>query len=123
MTSAKLRMIRSCENRGEPPRCHFCSCELTADTATVDHLRPRCRGGTNASENLVLSCQSCNCTKGNRTEAEFRAGIVIRSPGANREPRKGYGRKLRKSAGFKFWYVAKGAEMMLNDAVDWGAPI
>lgn len=28
--------------------------------ATLDHVKPRCRGGTNKEENIVPSCHECN---------------------------------------------------------------
>jgi hypothetical protein len=52
--------------------------------ATWDHLIPKGRGGTNARENLVLSCRSCNLRKGSRTEAEFRALLASVPTSASR---------------------------------------
>lgn len=40
--------------------------------ATIDHKTPTSKGGTDAYENLVLSCFSCNCKKQARfTYEEF----------------------------------------------------
>ena len=41
--------------------CVYCG-DPSADTA--DHLIPRIRGGSDAGENLVLACRSCNSSKG-----------------------------------------------------------
>jgi hypothetical protein len=37
-----------------------------------DHALPRSRGGTNAEWNLVQACESCNCSKNNKTVEEYR---------------------------------------------------
>lgn len=41
--------------------------------ATIDHKKPRSRGGTNARDNLVLACTGCNGAKGDRTLEEWAA--------------------------------------------------
>ena len=38
---------------------------------TIDHIRPRSRGGTDDPGNLQLLCAACNSTKGNRTQDEL----------------------------------------------------
>jgi len=49
--------------------CAYCHC---GDVPfELDHQIPRSRGGSNRVSNLVLSCQSCNLAKGNRTAREF----------------------------------------------------
>lgn len=44
--------------------CHWCQTPLTLETATIDHLVPLSRGGSNYLNNLVLSCRPCNAQKG-----------------------------------------------------------
>jgi hypothetical protein len=34
------------------------------DRATIDHVVPRCRGGTSRLDNMVLACRTCNEVKG-----------------------------------------------------------
>ncbi|MGW6173511.1 HNH endonuclease [Arthrobacter sp. NPDC055138] len=47
---------------------HLCAyCGKTA--TTVDHVRPRSRGGEDSWENLVACCLRCNNAKGDRTLA------------------------------------------------------
>lgn len=46
------------------PRCFYCQRPLERDTATLDHLHPRSKGGTDDPENLVLACRPCNRAKG-----------------------------------------------------------
>jgi hypothetical protein len=47
-------------------RCAYCGVheDAVGATLTVDHHRPRVRGGTSESENLVYSCPRCNEHKG-----------------------------------------------------------
>ncbi|MCC6555588.1 MAG: HNH endonuclease [Polyangiaceae bacterium] len=47
-------------------RCAYCGVheEDVGSTLTVDHHRPRARGGTSEAENLVYACARCNEHKG-----------------------------------------------------------
>jgi hypothetical protein len=45
--------------------------------ATIDHLIPRARGGTNDDTNVVSACKRCNELKGMLTEAEFRSMSTV----------------------------------------------
>jgi len=46
-------------------RCWWCGCDLPEKDLTLDHLKPKSRGGSNSLENLRLSCVSCNRSRGN----------------------------------------------------------
>ena len=48
--------------------CAYCGRE----TAEVDHVAPRARGGATAPNNLVAACRDCNKAKGLRTPREWR---------------------------------------------------
>jgi len=52
------------------PKCAYCDCELKWETATLDHVVPRSKGGTNAMDNLVLACQPCNVRKADKALEE-----------------------------------------------------
>lgn len=56
--------------------CQYCSIPLE-DNATIDHVVPRHRGGSNSWVNMVACCRDCNLSKGNRTPKE--AGMVLRN--------------------------------------------
>lgn len=58
------------------PKCAFCGRTLTDETATLDHLHPKARGGENRPHNLALACGPCNTAKGGRTVAEWAHDIV-----------------------------------------------
>ena len=49
-------------------RCQYCG--RTSVPLTLDHVKPRQRGGRDLWENLVAACHPCNVKKGNRTPLE-----------------------------------------------------
>ncbi len=56
--------IREWQREQELPKeCVFCT---SVDNLQVDHLIPRSRGGMDVSDNVVLSCQPCNVTRGDK---------------------------------------------------------
>lgn len=59
--------------------CQYCGTKLNRNTATIDHIVPRSKGGPNTWSNMVACCVSCNNKKGNRTPEE--SGMrLIREP-------------------------------------------
>jgi len=46
-----------------PKQCVFCA-EIVA--LTTDHLIPRSRGGDDSADNVVLACQPCNTSRGDK---------------------------------------------------------
>ena len=44
-------------------RCAYCGCSISMKTMSVDHLVPKCKGGTGAFNNLMPSCLECNHLK------------------------------------------------------------
>jgi 5-methylcytosine-specific restriction endonuclease McrA len=55
--------------------CQYCGRALPAAELTLDHVVPRCRGGTTAWENVVAACKRCNHRKGDRTPDEARMAL------------------------------------------------
>jgi len=56
--------IREWEREQELPRqCVYCSSMMDL---TTDHLIPRSRGGDDSADNVVLACQSCNTSRGEK---------------------------------------------------------
>lgn len=45
-------------------RCHYCGKMLTADLATIDHVKPISKGGLTERRNCVWACSPCNHRKG-----------------------------------------------------------
>lgn len=60
-------------------RCIYCSKELELEEATLEHKQPLSRGDNNKQNNLAIACIGCNCSKGNKTEAEFIIYVVERN--------------------------------------------
>jgi 5-methylcytosine-specific restriction endonuclease McrA len=52
--------------RRDSHRCGYCA----AWARTVDHIRPRSRGGPNTWSNLIACCAPCNTIKADRTPEE-----------------------------------------------------
>jgi 5-methylcytosine-specific restriction endonuclease McrA len=50
----------------ERNKCHYCGRKLNKKTATLDHVKPRSKGGKDGYANLVLACEPCNKEKGDR---------------------------------------------------------
>lgn len=80
--SSKHRLIHTLfDNQGG--KCFYCriSCEIICKPgdnkwlphrATVDHKRPKARGG-GSKNNLVMACGKCNNLKADKTMTEFLA--------------------------------------------------
>ena len=53
-------------------RCYYCDTRLAMDNkyalipeyATIDHIMPLSKGGSNRVDNKVLACRQCNTVKG-----------------------------------------------------------
>jgi 5-methylcytosine-specific restriction endonuclease McrA len=56
-------------------RCQYCGRKPPLGQLSIDHVRPRSRGGKTTWENVVCCCLPCNCRKGNSTPAE--AGLTL----------------------------------------------
>jgi hypothetical protein len=42
---------------------------------TLDHCKPRIKGGTNEPSNLVTSCVKCNCSRQDRSMSSFAKSV------------------------------------------------
>lgn len=61
-------------------QCAYCGCALrNADprNVTLDHLQPRCEGGTNHESNLITACRSCNSARGAKPWQEYATGGAV----------------------------------------------
>jgi 5-methylcytosine-specific restriction endonuclease McrA len=47
----------------------------TLRLATVDHIVPRARGGSNRSSNLITACMQCNAKRGHRSVPAFAVAL------------------------------------------------
>lgn len=56
--------------------CQYCGKRASAKLLSIDHVRPRSRGGSTNWENCVLACVGCNARKADRTPREV--GLRLR---------------------------------------------
>lgn len=49
-------------------QCRYCACQLSNETANIDHVVPFKHGGRTTQRNLVACCLDCNKAKGNRLD-------------------------------------------------------
>ena len=66
------RAARKCEGH-----CWYCGAKPEPDDLTVDHAKPRSRGGRNWDANLLPACAYCNNLKDNLTVSEFRKMVKV----------------------------------------------
>lgn len=54
--------------------CAYCDVPLNGNYH-IDHVQPLSRGGSNFIENIVISCPTCNLSKGSKTLEEWRTWL------------------------------------------------
>jgi 5-methylcytosine-specific restriction endonuclease McrA len=47
--------------------CQYCGTRKPTSRLTIDHIKPRCRGGQSTWENCTLACIACNTKKANKS--------------------------------------------------------
>jgi len=52
-------------------RCAYCDCQLNSNTATIDHIIPKHKGGHNTRNNLACCCSGCNRSKASAMPFEW----------------------------------------------------
>jgi 5-methylcytosine-specific restriction endonuclease McrA len=65
--------------------CQYCGIK-NPDKLTLDHVKPKWRGGKDTWENLVCACFKCNSKKGGRTPEEANMPLL-------NQPKEGGGRQ------------------------------
>jgi 5-methylcytosine-specific restriction endonuclease McrA len=58
--------------------CQYCQKQFPRQQLSLDHIRPRSRGGADSWENIVCACRKCNVRQGGRTPHE--AGMTLMRP-------------------------------------------
>ena len=61
-------------------KCAYCGKQMTRRGATLDHVVPRCMGGTHDLQNLKLACVDCNQRKADKSPHIWFAELM--QPGA-----------------------------------------
>ena len=57
------------ESRGW--KCMYCDIELTEQTATIDHIKPKFTGGHSTRSNMGACCSKCNSNKGSQLVSDY----------------------------------------------------
>jgi 5-methylcytosine-specific restriction endonuclease McrA len=70
----RVALSRRAVFRRDGACCQYCG----GEAENLDHVLPRCRGGTHTWENVVAACRACNARKGDRTPEE--AGLRLAGP-------------------------------------------
>ncbi len=60
-SSDAKRMFREGIKLRDGHKCVYCG---SSENLTVDHVRPKSKGGTDTADNLVTACRPCNQAKG-----------------------------------------------------------
>lgn len=55
------------------PTCFYCKQETPRELRTIDHKTPLVKGGGHVASNLVMACWTCNCSKRDLDEHEFKS--------------------------------------------------
>ena len=71
--TAKEKPTKAAIYRRDNNTCQYCG---STRNLTIDHLIPRCKGGSDLWENLLLACSKCNTVKGHRTPEQV--GLKLR---------------------------------------------
>ena len=56
--------------------CQYCGRRFPTTELSLDHIKPRSRGGETSWENIVCSCVKCNVKKGGRTPQEAHMHLI-----------------------------------------------
>lgn len=59
-------------------KCAICKKSLNMKSATLEHIIPKCRGGSDRLINLAITCLDCNQRKGDSVVYIERKGKVLR---------------------------------------------
>jgi 5-methylcytosine-specific restriction endonuclease McrA len=66
--------------------CQYCGHKVATSDFTIDHIKPKSRGGPMSWANCVIACVTCNLMKDNRTPEE--AGMKLLSVPTTPAPRR-----------------------------------
>lgn len=76
----EIRFCRASLYERDKGMCQYCGKSLTKSESTVDHVKPKSKGGTNSWNNVVLSCKPCNARKDSFSLEEAKIKLLT-SPG------------------------------------------
>ena len=56
--------------------CKACGADLTVEPWHADHIHPKSRGGSKRLSNYQIFCHRCNCSKKDKTMAEWKPWLI-----------------------------------------------
>lgn len=71
-TAADIKLLL----KSQKHQCWWCSVKLVGKDYHIDHRIPLSRGGSNAPENLCITCPSCNLSKNNKLPQEWNGRLL-----------------------------------------------
>lgn len=75
MQEHKINLKKQVYDR-ENGQCFWCDKPLTFYESTLDHIIPRSRRGRMEYGNLLLSCKTCNCERGDKDASGYLVQIT-----------------------------------------------
>ncbi len=72
---SKMRPGRGLIYKRDGHKCQYCG---ATRKLTIDHVIPRCKGGDDSWENLVVACSSCNTKKGDKLLSQLGISLARR---------------------------------------------
>ena len=67
-------------------RCQYCGKKFPTSELSLDHVKPRSKGGETSWTNIVCCCVDCNVRKGGRTPSEARMKLIAEPIKPKRSP-------------------------------------
>lgn len=71
------KMTRNALAREQDGLCYYCRSLMKQDV-TIEHVKPRSRGGPDVKTNMKAACRHCNRTRGNMQHGQFWKLIRVR---------------------------------------------
>jgi hypothetical protein len=68
-------LAKFCDNT-----CQYCFVKFPLKDLTIDHIKPKSRGGSDEHENRVLACYNCNRKKGSESPFFDKNGNIPKAP-------------------------------------------
>lgn len=65
-------------NNGGWYSCAYCDSSIRFSDADIDHIWPQNKGGIDCTCNLVISCKSCNRSKGAKIDGRVVQGFYTK---------------------------------------------
>ena len=88
----------------EGKKCHWCGkptrlcSENDPDQAAIEHIIPKCKGGTNEPENLTSACLLCNARRGYEMQMGLEDGSLLGKYPLTKNQRKQFGKGSSQSS-------------------------